>query len=488
MQKKFFSNLVLLLVLNLLIKPIWVLGIDVQVQNRLGPEIYGNYFALLNFAFLFLVLFDFGLNNYNNRQVSRNPERMPEQLASLGTLKLLMGVVVMIIMILVGLMVGFEPEQIKLLWAVGMIIFLQSFLLFIRSNISGIQWYRKDVLISVFDRIIAIILCAVLLSGAINGFTLDIESFLGVQIFAYCLSIILAYFILRTRSKKIKFHFRLRSSFKILKGSFYFALLTFLMMGYYKVDAVMIERLLTEGNREAGIYAQSYKLLEAGLMFAYLFSTLLLPMFSRLIKEKQNLKWLISLSNQLLLLPVCVIVIGALVHRHELMTLLYNQGAYESAGPFIFLFASLIPMSASYIYATLITAKGDLKTLNIIAAGGMVFNILGNAFMIPKFGIMGASIITCLTMSLVSLCQVVIAYRNFNLHLSLRGVLKAGALIVGLLVASLMTAKVVGDWRVGLVLYSFIAFVWLRILGLFSVNQIRLLISEKEKEGIVGPT
>ncbi len=61
MQRTFFSNLVLLLVLNLLIKPIWILGVEVGVQRILGPEVYGNYFVLLNFSFLFMVLMDFGL-------------------------------------------------------------------------------------------------------------------------------------------------------------------------------------------------------------------------------------------------------------------------------------------------------------------------------------------------------------------------------------------------------------------------------------------
>ena len=56
MQKKFISNLILLALLNLVIKPVAIFGIDVTVQNRVGSEDYGLYFSLLNFTYLFNIL------------------------------------------------------------------------------------------------------------------------------------------------------------------------------------------------------------------------------------------------------------------------------------------------------------------------------------------------------------------------------------------------------------------------------------------------
>ena len=53
-----------MVVLNLLVKPIAIFGIDAEVQDRVGTEDYGLYFALLNFSFLFNILLDFGINNF----------------------------------------------------------------------------------------------------------------------------------------------------------------------------------------------------------------------------------------------------------------------------------------------------------------------------------------------------------------------------------------------------------------------------------------
>ena len=52
MRKKLLSGILFFLVLNLVVKPFWILGIDVQVQNRVGAAEYGLYFAILSFAMI----------------------------------------------------------------------------------------------------------------------------------------------------------------------------------------------------------------------------------------------------------------------------------------------------------------------------------------------------------------------------------------------------------------------------------------------------
>ena len=70
MARRFIANLSVLIILNLLIKPIYVFGIEVSVQNAVGAETYGLYFALLNTAYLLQIINDFGLQIYNNRLVA----------------------------------------------------------------------------------------------------------------------------------------------------------------------------------------------------------------------------------------------------------------------------------------------------------------------------------------------------------------------------------------------------------------------------------
>ncbi len=480
MQKTFLSNLVLLLLANLLIKPLWTLGIEVNVQRILGPEVYGNYFVLLNFAFLFTVLMDFGLNSFNNRKVSRNPQRMSEYLASLGTLKMILGILFVLVMQGVAHWIGFTNQQTRLLWGVGAIIFLQSFLLFLRSNISGIQWYRADVLISVLDRSVSIILCAVLIWGGIEGLGLTIELFILVQIIAYVIGVLVCAALLLKKIDKIRFDFRPKQALSVLKESFYYALLVLLVLSYYKIDAVMIERLLPEGDREAGIYAQAYKLLEASIIFAYLFSTLLLPMFSRMIKKQEKVLSLVRLADQLMLIPATILAVGAAYFSEELMGLLYKEGIAESAEVFTLLILSLIPIGASYIYGTLITAKGDLKTLNIIAGIGLLINVIGNAYFIPKHGIYGAAIMTLFTQTIVCLSQVIVAHRMFSLEVRFRDVAKVVMLIIALPILYWALDGRLDSWMLELGAFVLLSMLLATVMGLFSIKKLGEVIRLRE--------
>ncbi|NND93631.1 MAG: oligosaccharide flippase family protein [Flavobacteriales bacterium] len=480
MQKTFLSNLVLLLLANIIIKPLWTIGIEVNVQRILGPEVYGNYFALLNFAFLFTVLMDFGLNSFNNRRVARNPQRMPEYLASLGTLKLFLGLVFIAIMQIVAHFIGFTEQQTRLLWGVGAIIFLQSFLLFLRSNISGIQWYRADVLISVLDRTISIVLCALLIWGGFEGFNMNIENFILVQILAYIIGILVCATLLMKRVKKISFSLRIGQAIKVLKESFWYALLVMLVLSYYRIDAVMIERLLPSGDFQAGLYAQAYKLLEASIIFAYLFSTLLLPMFSRMIKKREEIQSLVRLADQLMLIPATILSIGAAFFGSEIMEVLYEEGIQRSAEVFTILILSLIPIGASYIYGTLITAKGDLKTLNVIAASGLVINVIGNSWMIPEYGIYGAAIVTLCTQSIVCFSQVIVAHRMFNMSISAWVIIKILLMAILLPTLAWSVAESLQNWTLELIIFFVVSFLLASALGLFSIRKIGAVLQLRE--------
>ena len=50
LQRRLFSGMLWLLLLNLLVKPFWLLGVEVGVQNAVGSEAYGFYFAIFNLS------------------------------------------------------------------------------------------------------------------------------------------------------------------------------------------------------------------------------------------------------------------------------------------------------------------------------------------------------------------------------------------------------------------------------------------------------
>ena len=115
MQRKFITNLALLLFLNLLVKPFWILGIDRSVQNVVGAEEYGLYYALFNFSYLLNILLDLGITNFNNRNIAQNEQLLTKHFSSVATLKWSLGGVYLVATLVAGLLVGYEGRVVQFL-------------------------------------------------------------------------------------------------------------------------------------------------------------------------------------------------------------------------------------------------------------------------------------------------------------------------------------------------------------------------------------
>src|SRR5215210_2885578 len=93
MQRKFVTNLFLILSLNLLIKPFWIFAIDRSVQIAVGAKTYGYYYTLFNFSFLLNILLDFGITNFNNKNIAQNNHLLTKHFSSLVILKFTLAIV-----------------------------------------------------------------------------------------------------------------------------------------------------------------------------------------------------------------------------------------------------------------------------------------------------------------------------------------------------------------------------------------------------------
>lgn len=433
MQKKFLKNLVLLVFLNLLVKPFWIFGIDREVQNVVGPEEYGLYFAIFNFSFLFFIFLDLGITNFNNRNIAQNNQLLNKHFASIATLKLLLGILYAVVIFLVGLLIGYQGRQLYLLAWVGFNQFLLSLILYLRSNISGLLLFKTDSLISILDRTLMIVICGFLLwSNYFEGY-FSIEWFVYAQTFAYAITAFVAVLVVLSKSGKLKLNWNPLFFLMIIKKSMPFALLVLLMSFYNRIDPVLIERLLPEklGELQSGIYAQAFRLLDAGQNFAYLFGVLLLPLFSRMIKEKQSIERLARMSFSIIISGSLIIAITCSFYGEELMLLMYtpfkgeSQQEYlsrigESAAIFKLLMYSFVAISSTYIFGTLLTANNSLKYLNIIAFLGLVCNIILNLVLIPYLYAYGSAIASLTTQGLTAVLQLILAVKILKLSVDKR--------------------------------------------------------------------
>lgn len=421
MQRKFVTNLALVLLLNLLVKPFWLLGVDRVVQNVVGTEQYGFYYAIFNFSFLLNILLDLGITNFNLKNISQNNHLLSKHFASIVMLRLLLALIFTVVTLIGGLVIGYTGDMMKMLIAVIFNQILLSFIMYLRSNLAGLHLFKTDSLISVLDRLIMIVICGFLLMTYAESGTFKIQWFVYAQTAAYLLTAAVTLAIVIDKAKVRRFNWRWPFFLMILKKSFPYAILVLLMTSYNRIDSVMLERILPfrVGANEAGIYASAYRLLEASNMIAVLFAGLLLPIFSRMIKLKQNVEEMVKLSVSLLVIPALVVSICCYFYSYDLMDLLYSGNHIEeSSAVFKILMTCFIPISASYIFGTLLTANGNLRQLNLMAGTGMVINIVMNLILIPKYSAVGAAISSITTQIFAAGTQVIMAQREFRFRIN----------------------------------------------------------------------
>ena len=185
----------------------------------------------------------------------------------------------------------------------------------------------------------------------------------------------------------------------------WFGVLALSMSFFTRIDTSMIHELAksnnpSEGFFQAGLYAKSYRLLDAALIFSTLLSTQLLPLFTRNIALGESVKSLLKIGTGIVLgVSVVASLVSIFGGEFILQKLYYSKGnkaiemstLSQSASIFAVLMTAFIPMALVHVFGTFITALGNIKWLAILALICVLINVTINWIVIPKYGAYGAA-------------------------------------------------------------------------------------------------
>jgi O-antigen/teichoic acid export membrane protein len=463
MNREFLINLFFLISINVIIKPFYLFGIDLKVQNEVDN--YGLYFALLNFSYIFQIFSDLGIQQYNNRNISQHDYLFDKYFPHLLFLKGGLSLLFLLFSLFAAFLIGYQIDDLYLL---SFLLFNQIFItliFFFRSNISGLQHYRLDSMLSVLDKLLMILICVPLLWGPwVKYFT--IQSFIYAQTAAFATTALIAFALTRRYLKrKLKFKWNTVLLKAILKQSIPFSLVVLLMSIYTRVDAVMIERLLYDpitekGIKEGNVYAAAYRLLDAINMICFLFAGLLLPMFSRMLKKKENVQTLWKLSASIMLVVTVGFSVAVCFNAEEIMRLLYDSYNESMVEVLVLLMVGFNSIGIIHIVGTLLTANGNLLQMNIVFVLGILVNIISNYFLILEYGAWGAAFSTIITQSFVALAELEIARRSFAVKLNYTFISRIILFVIGVLIINWGLDKLNLHWFICFALAGIGALVW----------------------------
>ncbi len=390
------------------------------MQIELGAQ-YGMYSSLLSLTLIFSFLLDLGTTSFNLRELAVSSSFLNKTLQVLIPLRILLIVLYFFVILIAGKLLGHTSDEFYALILIGFNQILLSWIIFFRSMVAGLHQYKRDSLLSVLDKLLMVLIGAPFLLIPYQKMLINIFTLISIQTAAFVLTISTILVFVRPILKNLSWSPNLKLFLPVLKKALPFAMLTFLMGIYTRVDIVMLEHLLPNGARETNTYAAAYRLLEALNMAPILISGFLLPMLVRAIESKTNVNQLVSVAFIIIGSIGGVAIAISYFNAETLMQLMYPNMGAELISTFKILMLSFFPFCMMFVFGTLLTAAHQINFLNKVSFLGVILNFSMNLYIIPIYGSVGAAYTTLFTQLFVVVFQIYKGYKSFSLILPLKG-------------------------------------------------------------------
>ncbi len=432
MKREFIINIILLFIINILIKPIYIFGVEARIQDTVGTEAYGLYFFYFNFIFLFQFINDPGLQNWNAQYIPKNRVNIQSHFSNLLQIKFILAFIFISIVCLSAFFLGYLDTWMIFFMAVNFV--LSSLFMVFRGVVAGLGHYRSDSLLSSLDKLLMLFILGYLVWFSDYRDNFDIRFLIYGQTMAYLIACLVAFSLIIRKISLIFKPIRIEDIKTVIQSSAPYVLIMIFMTTYNKLDGVMLGWLLDDNNYQAGVYAAAYRFYDAANMVGYLFAALLLPMYASEINDKNILKELLDTGIKYTTSLSLVMLASIWFFGDDILKLLYSEYQPDFFKSLRFLMISYFMVATAYIYGTLLVATGNVKNLNIVFAAGLVVNIVLCLILIPSFKAVGASIATLLTQILVMAGQIYLVKKQMNIVISaseLRRIVSFALSIIG---------------------------------------------------------
>ena len=178
----------------------------------------------------------------------------------------------------------------------------------------------------------------------------------------------------------------------------------------------------------------------------------------------------------------CIIAVLCIFYSSNFMKLMYPDQLNEESSTILkILMGSFVSISTTYIFGTLLTANGNLKQLNIVAACGVVLNITLNCIFIPHFQAVGAAFTSLCVQFVTCVIQFFIAKKIFNLKLGNSFWFRLLAFLALISLTAYMSTTLALNWIASFFIAAAVCVIIAFITKMLNYNEIKELVLSSMK-------
>lgn len=421
--QKIFKNMSWLLLSQIIASVsgfIWT----IIIAQYLGVNDYGVLGFAISFTGILTVLNDLGVGTHIIRHVATDYDSANEYLGNAISLKSLFSTFNFGISLIILIIMKCNPItiQITLLFTIESI--LKSFFSLFSSTFQAFEEGKYQAIGNTIMNLLLLLFVffVIYTDTGIFGIT-----------FAYLISNVIAliYIFIALQIKITKINIKFDKVFckKITIASIPFAISGLLHTLYYSIDMIMLTPMV--GDYATGIYNATYRLISVLTLFYGVYGAVIFPVMSRMFKnDKQLLNISFEKSVKYLMLIIIPIAVATQFYSLDIVILFFGKEYSAASTPLSILIWTICLIFFNGSVATALNASFkeiSVAKLNFIA---VIFNVVLNLFMIPKYSYNGAALTTVLT-DLLLLFLYIYVMKKINLSPNKRFYLDIGKIITG---------------------------------------------------------
>ena len=369
-----------------------------QLFRYLGPYNSGQYQFVLSYVLIFAIISDFGIQQFITKKMSEDPENTKKYFQNFLGFEILLSACLYLLLLVIAYFKSFPAEVFGGIAMAGLGMAANALTYPFLAVMTAHQDLRKVAFINFLNSLVnvGVILLAIAFKKHIVFLT-SVQLIFGIM--DLCLY---RYFVAKYLPKpgileSVKnLDFGLVTG--ILKSAWPFVLLVGFSAVYNRIDVLLITQFLN--FTQTGLYTAAYKFFDLLSFFPALVSHVLFPVFSSLMVKaaigevRQNLEKYLKL----MLAAALPLAAGGTVLAKPLIILVAGPG-FESAAPVLAVLVWAIAILFIYIPVNSLVISQLTKKAAAITGINVAVNIIGNIILIPRYGIIGAAVMTVISES-----------------------------------------------------------------------------------------
>lgn len=358
-----------------------------RLAQYLGPDAAGQFGLLAAYVTVFNFFIDLGMSQLVIKKVSEDRTHSAKYLSNYFSIQALLGVAFMLVMDVTVLLSNYPANVKNALYIAGFGLLISTLSLPVRSIINAYQRITIIAKVNFFN-------------SAINGLMMLLAIIFHQNIlFLAFISVAVGTFDLITYSwivhKKIT-PFKISFDWAFVKQLFVwtlpFTLLTFFSI-YNRVDTLILSRL--RDFTETGYYSAAYKFWDTLAYLPAVIGVSLYPFFAeslskgRLDQAKEGLE----VYTRYMIAIAVPLSVGAYILASKLTEAFYGPN-FAPASDALWLLVIAVSLLIIYSPVNSLIISQLTRTATKITGLNLLFNIIANFILVPKFGFVACAAIT----------------------------------------------------------------------------------------------